>query len=658
MFAILFSFGLLALCTLLFTLAGRWICSYFIDFNAPFFFLTFFSLAIGIVCFSGITALFYTKGKSVFTLLLLLLVLAYFLFRYKNRERQEETKVIHFTFLKNPNCLLSLSFVLFVLFCWFVQFLLDASFQFKIPCNPETLLYSQFSRNVVSTGTESTFTIGHLPLYAPTFLSPYHYLDIWCTAGFSTLFGIPEIKSIHFFTFPLLSFLNILGLCALIERKTAIKFYHPFLALAFLFLTAGTFLPFLKEFSLYNFDSVEPALGLYGEKWNFAISILLGLCLLTTYQNYNWGLVTLLLLPLFYPNFFLPVYFLFPILCLILFKQKIVQFKQIKSLAFLYLAITFALLWFYLKFGNVSTSLLNYTDYKGFNLTSFKMIIAEMFYRANEKPFRSLLLYAPFLLLVLPAIRKKQIVTEHKFMFLLFGLLYFSCLFFWAFLYKMSESRQIYTACFLLLHLLLWLLFIDFIFSGAVTKKILFLRFGILLLLGFSAIAVHSDYFRMQTQYSYSKEFLDKIKQVDFSKNEKILVAYLKTPDEFGSPMEYYTGGLTAAYMHLQPKFYGTVSLGRHEIMDESIKLSEIPFLLQKQDFYLFVDTQKKNNQFYTIEQSQVEFLRQHAIHYVSLSPKSILSEELKQISETVIEDEKLGEKFLILKNPIPLNKN
>ncbi len=653
MISIIGLFVLLLVCTGLFFLSGRWILCQLLDFKGPTYLQLFLGTLTGMVAFSGITALFYTHLKSIFSVLFVLSAAVIFLVS-KTRKEKLESKLVAATQVKSSKTnWVSLLLVLLIVFSWFARLVLGQNFELNLPANPETIIYAQFSKIIANTGVESTFRIGLLPQNVYSTCTPYHYLDLWCTAGFSKLVGITELQAIHFFTLPLLTFINILGVCALLERKTKVQFYHPLLAFLLLFIGACVFFPYGEEFTRYSVDFVEPIVALYGEKLSFAFTGFLVFFLLFLKHKKTEALLILLLIPLLYPSLLFSINFAVPLFCFLSWRLKKITSRTLLLLLLFQLLVLLAYSHFYRQFGNESSALISFSDYKGLNIASLKMIVAEIFYRSHWKPFRSLLLYFPFIFLLVISYFKNPKLEMQKSLLLLGLLMYLGALLSWALFYKLPEAHQLYSNSFTFLHVLMVLLFIDWILITSYSKERNALAIALFTLLLWSSYFSFQEYKNIGKKYNYSPKFLSQIKQQNFAITKTFPVAYLKAANEYISPMEYSTGGLTGAYLQLEKSFYGLVAIGFEELLDDSILSSDSKKQFYRQDFYQFVEKEKQLNNYQSADLSQLRFIQKHDIQYVAVSPKSTIPRLLLQNTESIITDSGSGEKFLILKKSI-----
>jgi hypothetical protein len=179
--------------------------------------------------------------------------------------------------------------------------------------------------------------------------------------------------------------------------------------------------------------------------------------------------------------------------------------------------------------------------------------------------------------------------------------------------------------------------------------KSFLLKVTVLFLLLSAAFNTKENYLNAKENYSYSASFLQKVNALLAAEKNSFVVAYCKNPDEYISPSEYTTGGLTGAYLQLQPHFYGLVNIGFYSLLNDSLTAAQHKNKFLNQDFYPFVQKEKAENKFVSTEQCQINFLLQHHIQYLALSPKAIVPALIQKRIVSSLEDKKTGEKFLIL---------
>jgi hypothetical protein len=77
--------------------------------------------------------------------------------------------------------------------------------------------------------------------------------------------------------------------------------------------------------------------------------------------------------------------------------------------------------------------------------------------------------------------------------------------------------------------------------------------------------------------------------------------------------------------------------------------------LVQNSEFYQFVETQKKNNQFKSIPQSQLDFIKKYYIEWLITDSETILPNEIKKLVVQEFSSETYHTKFYLL-NPSKSN--
>jgi hypothetical protein len=100
-------------------------------------------------------------------------------------------------------------------------------------------------------------------------------------------------------------------------------------------------------------------------------------------------------------------------------------------------------------------------------------------------------------------------------------------------------------------------------------------------------------------------------------------------------------------YLNLLGSEYHTISLS---VFDIPITSPFEEFSVKSTNFYKFVESQKKANNFVSIAQSQIDFVKKYKIDYLIISPKVTLAEHWKPLIDKELIDEKSKEHFIILK--------
>jgi hypothetical protein len=212
-----------------------------------------------------------------------------------------------------------------------------------------------------------------------------------------------------------------------------------------------------------------------------------------------------------------------------------------------------------------------------------------------------------------------------------------------------------------------------------VFRNFLFPLFNVILIIGvLTKIDIHNNkfiktilfYCLIIYQISFTSYF--KIKQIAerniYSKEYLTEIAALKPTDlqgKFGGFIygkDFYQDDLfskvvrhqlPAGYLAVMPQFYTIVNL---EVFDipKSSKLEHKIFETRFQknsEFYQFVEKQKYQEQFSTITQSQIDFIRKNQLGFLVISKNVALPIEIQKLIYREIRDEKSGEKFLVLVN-------
>ena len=156
-------------------------------------------------------------------------------------------------------------------------------------------------------------------------------------------------------------------------------------------------------------------------------------------------------------------------------------------------------------------------------------------------------------------------------------------------------------------------------------------------------------------QANYIKSTIESI--IDKNTNGVFLYSKQNYNSYFKKISNYYTPGLYLAYLSSK---YQPISLSVFDIpLDKNNVLYDAEKnLVETSIFYRYVLTQKQNNKFVNIEQSQIDFINEYNIQYLITTKDVVLSNQLNQLINKKFVDSKSGERFYILKLNNEKNKS
>ncbi len=181
----------------------------------------------------------------------------------------------------------------------------------------------------------------------------------------------------------------------------------------------------------------------------------------------------------------------------------------------------------------------------------------------------------------------------------------------------------------------------------------------------FGLLVVYQFYFSILVKYSqikeeelYSTTYLEKISQLPAPPTQRQQFGAFLYGKEF-YPHNLYSKGsrynVPATYLAVLPQFYTVINI---EIFDIPTSPQPIHQLFESRslansEFYQFVAKQKRNQQFVSIGQSQVDCILHYQLGFLVLSKQAMIRPELQKFiqknSKMTIADEKSGEQFVVL---------
>jgi len=566
-----------------------------------------------------------------------------------------------------PLLLLSL-----LVYTWFAVLILNfhGGFGYILNGNPaadyyDKIYYSNISQMLSLTGQENRCVTQNLlnSVYHGT--EPYHYFELWLNALFSTQFKSLNFVSLYLLTYPVTNFLILLGLFALAEMITRVSIPVLFTTGLFVFV-GGLYFGNIFIQSPYLVSFGESTLEFGGEK--YAIPLLLGICCFLFYaRGYTLlGLTVLLLIPVVSVGtlpglagglaLFLLLSFLFR-------KLSLPEFLRIGAYL---LSLILFILFFYRRYGiNLHTPYLKqnafyYSDLDGFSFRSVKIYAIELAYRIYDIPFRSLILYLPFILMsALAVFRNKTGFHVKGLLFLILSVYFCSLLSFGTF-YKFFDSFQFFTNNLILLNLFLILGLLLFFFGrdagsdSAHDKSSRNMKTGLLICTllvlstkGYHSFGAYKDY--IPEQGPYSDKYLTDIAKLNLDKKEKYLVGSVSVEDKY----DLDKTGFSCPYLVYMPQYYPCVSLSGFENNEWNSLEPVAEFqknALELSAFSQFIMKQKKEGTFENMEQSQADFVRYYHFSFLIIQKNAKLNSPLSSLIRSCITDSLSGERFVTLK--------
>jgi len=545
------------------------------------------------------------------------------------------------------------------IYLWFAQILINhgSDFGFFLP-DKGKIYYANLS-DMLFTGQENRWGTNNLldPYYHG--VAPYHYFELWLNAMFSRISAAPGIVSFYVFTYPFLNFVAALGLLAVLERSGKVSALKNLLIFPLLFVGGLYFNTSDPDFA-WSMNFGESSMEYMGEKYAAYYPFIILSFLLFAEGYLVLAMAALLFLPVVTISTLPGVFAAMVLFLTISFFTKQLARKEILRL-FLYLfTLGSALALFYNSLGATDNpyfvhGIFHYTDAKDLSLNSIKISMVELAYRIWDDPLRFLLLHAAFVPFIVLVWRAK-FLPGYKPLLLFTGLMYLVSLLLYGAFYKLFDGIQFYTNDFTFINVFAALTIIYFMQSDRSISSMA--RKGLLaflvLLLGFKVFYAYGAHQKnISENQVYSDAYMGRVKQMSERIESKQLVGALfgGGPEEMNLHNDDKSG-ISCFYLAYLPVFYPGIDLSVYDIHDWSREpeLAEVQKAsVEQSPFTRFVNGQKKNFAFTSIEQSQLDFIKQQHIQYLVISRHARLNPLIEDVIAEEIKDSLSGERFVRL---------
>ena len=657
-------FTLIGLSFLLSLFVGAFLLNSSKELNDKPFFKIFLSAFSGQLFFVAVMAIFCTKGKTVF--IAYPFIYAFYLFHSKKVKSTfilENIKRKQFSWSN-----IALAFVLiFFAFSWsfFVSADFDAYGVLNIPSFNigESLDYYHFYTNVgyfiQESGNENIHRVKNVLSDDFTLSTPYHYYDLWLNNFFSTVFNANYLKIQYFVSRPLMLGTTLLGVLSIAEFYSTVKVKHVFYTISFAFV-GPLFLSFLQD-KISFFAFINPffdfLLCITPHKTAYYYSfIIAGLLFLKSRRWVNAQLF-FVALPIASITAFpalMSLSFALPIVLLIF------KFIDKKQLIFLYILIVGASVFFaipYLTNNASNIKLYSFTDLffdsiKDSSLSSFLiMSIKSGIHKALY--FVPLFLLLWLLLVVIFRGRIKESLVENKILIVSLFFVFLGGIVAWNTLNTLHDSYQ------LLIHpmsVLINSIFFFALFRALNIKKLKIITHLILFLcvsvnLALALTRIHAD--RAESN-PFSNDYLEALEKISNDKIGLQIVASYRPSiiysDRYFQGAHIYFFGHQLQLFKNDIGFIGIDDFNIHFEYKDSYKIKRTENLIKEFGFYHFVEEQKKKGIYHTVEQYQIDFLREYKIAYLVYYKDVTLPSSVEKLIAKRVIDSKSGEVFCVLK--------
>jgi len=616
----------------------------------------FIKIVLGAIIFTVFTAIYQTKGYTILVLFFLLL----FYFIYEKQlllRRIKVSEIFVFTSIKFNVLLVFIPALLF--FSWEAFFVFKSGEFNYIISHIDYQYYSELSESMFLTGDENVFGFNPILIADYKGVTPYHYFDMWFVSGVSNLFSSINIVTYMTVGYPIFYLISYLGFCAIWENYGVVRIQEKVFSFFFLGVGSISFLfydkiPYLLSSSPINVYPIEIVCRKYIIYYPFVIASFL----FFYNKKYSLAIIALLALPIISigsaPGVLSGI-ILFSIVGVILKRlEKRLAFK-ISAYSFLFL---FSIACFYLFSPKPSLEIDNFKEVMNLktwlSFDSYKTILN--IYVVTI--FQYIIYYLPFILL-LTLFSSSVRANLFKIKTISIPSLFLICVFIaslssWAFLNLLGNASQFFSNGVSVV-LNVWIVAGLIYVRSVIKKKRLYLVVLFLILIP----NFYYSYSKNENMLSvnYEDRFVLKVNSeinlidkrvvnggVIFSKIEMENLTFLRRKAFHVFPSAYYTN-----YAEKTVNIENLSVLDAPQLKDELNERRSKAYMVSA-PFYLFVQKQKDESKFITIEKSQLEFINEFNLSFVVVRKDAEIPSYIVEIQKEIIIDNKSGDRFILLK--------
>jgi hypothetical protein len=508
------------------------------------------------------------------------------------------------------------------------------------------------------TGVENTNTNF---IQIPQGTLPYHYFEAWAVGFFSKLFhGNFWLTQVMLFQPIILSIIYTGFRCfTSVESKRWISILFGMS----LFCASGILNDSILQIRFFEW-TLPLKNNVIDEPWWTRLSVLYPIILLAFYlltsKKYLHSVFCILSIP------FLSVTPAIPLIASIVMLSSLAYLfckkpkKQLIGLIFIPFSTALLYQFFYFLFKDRSEfiSLPNFSQI--FNELKNPHYVSVKIKMMIEKLTQTIVLYSPFILLLLIGTKRKQLnpmnwTNENKITFAFVLIIATISLLMWQLLYFMFGSSFFFYYTIIPFLNVIFVIILYKNFSSKNRKIQFFISLGIIFLLTFFIVRSYNTYYLLSNNFSqrYSSEYLLKINELWRERiNEKNLALGVELEDHSEIVHPFYNDGicLSGSYMYSIANAPVLISLSRADIPEKQLNsTNNARNFTSNSSFYQFVHNPENKN--INIDSLKRKFIRKYSIRYGIVSPKGKIPKELSDLVDFIVKDNVSKEQFVIFKN-------
>lgn len=519
--------------------------------------------------------------------------------------------------------------------------------------------YSRISYFINYTGEENEYYISNLLDTDFKGSTPYHFFELWLNAIVTSIFGGQSINNYLLITGSILVNIIFIGYIALWERFQKISYALPLIIFLFLFY-GGTLSPFLDKMPLLkDYQYIGFSVLLYNiSKFAIVYIFILATLLFTLYDLKILPTLFLLFLPI--ATFTTVPAVAVGSVLFISISYYLKYYKKNEAIKLLvYLAITIVFIFlFYSLTGNqiISRDTTSIKDISGLLKTFSLNNLKTRFNIVAGAIISSFILYLPLWLSIAFIYNRKYAVSGYGIFSLNMACLFFSGLLGWCFLADVLNSVQVFYFFVKSLNVLFVISAIIIISKLMHAENFKFNIYNSSIILLLILIPIGQIYSKAGAMFGdsqkYSASYLERIKAFIDSSENKMGVFIKDSADYSDIFSKYPTFGVLGDYLSSMDNHAVAVSISDLDVpinQTDSIQKAQEIKAIKMGAFYQFANKEKIAGTFKSMEDSQVNFIKQFRIKYIILSARAKVYPSINSLVNDIYVDEKSGEKFLVL---------
>jgi hypothetical protein len=599
----------------------------------------FTKLIIGTTLLTITTAIYYTKGLTIFILFIPIIIifsLLYYNYNYNNNKHplffnKIEVKPLFITLI-----------VSFIVFSWRFGQLYNPYSEVLLSPHSDWVFYANCTDFMMYFGKEnSSLDYIHGPNLGN---SPYHYFNLWLTAFIIHLFSSNTLQSMVLITYTLGIVLFFLGTIMFLSlfKKTDIS--DVILCFLLTYIT-GIGFELLTQIKIFNFLFVYVQ-NLYTYPKFIPVYLFSIIAFYFFYKKQFFEAVLILICVTIVSIG--TIVSLFPAIVIWQIFNYILNKKYDYRITLSYTIAGLIVFVFY-KFVTVQTITHVSTNFADIfdKLTEFKYY-KTAFNIVVGSTLQFIILYIPFTFYIFfnNSLKKKISSIIKSDLFIIVLATYIFSLLSWAILHYKTTSTQLFAKISVAWCNIIATLSIIY-FWRFQNKNLKFIILTTLIFL----ISIYNSTNLYRFKYEQSEEYLTQVLRVN--KNLSQIGAFILDKSDYNFSFSYISNlAILGNYLSIMPKKTFPLSLSpySYEYSTDSFHTKLEQEGIKNTPFFIYTENLKENGNFTSIEDAQIKFLNEFKVNYLICTKNVVLPSKIIEKIKKEIIDPKTGERFILLK--------